>query len=302
MTPPLRFIAPDRLASISGGNVYNRGLLSALEEAGADVAIVARDARRPEGLCFVDSLYLDVVPRFAPCHLLAHYLPCLVAGTGPSPVERVALASVAGFVAPSAFMADALERLAPAPRPAVVVEPGVDVAHVSVPPTSRAVLVANLVPGKGVLAFLRALGGRPLPLVVVGRTDVDPEYAWQCRAAAPGVDFVGACPHAAAIALVAASDFLVSSSRVESFGFALAEARALGVPIVARAGGNVAAHVAVEAGGRLFETDEELADECVRLGRDRAEVARRRRMAYDARPPARTWADAARSFLQAFRA
>jgi glycosyltransferase involved in cell wall biosynthesis len=291
------FVIPDATERITGGNLYNLRLISALREAGADVHESGRDGARPEGRVFVDSLYLDAVPRFAPCHLLAHYLPSLVAGHDTlSAAERAALLAAEGFVAPSAFMAGELARLAPEPRPTVVVAPGVEVLHSALPRVSRALLVANLVPGKGVLPLLRALGPRPLALAVVGSHDLDPAYAAACRAAGPGVDFKGALPHAQTIAEIAASDFLVSSSRMESFGLALAEARALGVPIVARAGGNAGAHVAELAGGRLVESDEALADECLRLARGGAELEERRHAAQAHRPPARTWADAARDF------
>lgn len=299
----LHFVVPDPEATISGGNVYNRNLLAALRAAGADVRVVAPDSRGARdaaaaGACLVDSLYLDAVPRFRPCHLLAHYLPCLVDGSEqPSPEERAALEAATGFVVPSGFMADALGRLAPSPRPALVVAPGIDVAHDPVPRAARAVMVANLVPGKGVAPFLRALRGRDLALTIVGRLDADPAYAAECRAAAPAVELVGPRPHRETLAMIAASDLLVSSSRMEAFGLALAEARALGVPIVARAGGNVASLVDEASGGRVLPDEEALADECVRLARDRPELERRRAAARARRPPARTWADAARDLV-----
>jgi glycosyltransferase involved in cell wall biosynthesis len=294
---PHVFVIPDPRARISGGNLYNLRLISALRAVGADVREAAPDGARQEGRVFVDSLYLDALPRWSPCHLLAHYLPSLVDGRDSlSAAERAALLSAEGFVTPSAFMARELGRLAPEPRPTAIVAPGIEVDHPAIARVSRAVLVANLVPGKGVLPLLRALAPRHLALAVVGSPDFDPAYAAACRAAGPSVEFLGALPHAQAIAAIAASDFLVSASRMESFGLALAEARALGVPIVARAGGNTGAHVRELAGGRLVDSDEALADECLRLARDRAELEERRAAAQAHRPPRRTWADAARDF------
>jgi glycosyltransferase involved in cell wall biosynthesis len=301
VTRPYLFVIPDAEASMSGGNIYNLGLTSALRSAGVDVKVVDRRGERGDGLCFVDSLYIDDVPRFAPCHLLAHYLPALVEGRDVlSASERAALIAVDGFVAPSAFMADALARLAPEPRPLVVVAPGIEIDHAERARTSRAVLVANLVPGKCVLPFLRALAPARVALAVVGSLERDPAYAAACRAADSTVAFLGELSHAETLSQIAASDFLVSSSRMESFGLALAEARALGVPIVARAGGNARAHVDEAAGGCRCDTDEALAAECVRLARDRVELDRRRRAALAHRPPTRTWADAARDFRAAF--
>lgn len=303
MSRPCVFVVPDPRASISGGNIYNLGLIEALRCAGVDVRVVDRRAARTDGHCFVDSLYLDDLSRFAPCHLLAHYLPALVEGCESlSPAERAALLAADGFVVPSAYMAGALARLAPAPRPAIVVAPGVEIGAPDVARKARAVLVANLVPGKGVLPFLQALAPRRFPLAVIGRTDVDPAYAAACRAAGPDVAFLGALAHDETIREIAASDFVVSASRMESFGLALAEARALGVPIVARDGGNAAAHIDEAAGGRLVDSDHALADECVRLASDRAAIERRRRAAAARCPPPRAWADAAHDFVAAFTA
>ncbi len=298
------FVRPEPSAKITGGDLYNLRLFSALRAFGADVHETTIDGERPPGKVLVDSLYLDALPRFAPCHLLAHYLPCLVAGTTLSEAERAALIAADGFVTTSAFMARELTRLAPEPRPVVVIAPGIDVtntAHVTPAARgSRAILVANLTPGKGVLPLLRALASRPLALAVVGSPDVDPDYAAACHAAGPHVEFLGALSHAQTTAAIAASDFLVSASRMESFGLALAEARALGVPIVARTGGNAAAHIDPSAGGCLVDSDEALADECIRLASDPTELEARRHAARTHLPPPRSWADAAREFLAAF--
>lgn len=296
----LSLIAPDPRApgaSISGGNVYNLGLLAALRAAGVDARVLGRDAARPGGVCLVDSLYLDVLPRFAPCVLLAHYLPSLVDGTAPTEPERAALEAAAGFVVPSPFMAAALAPWS-SRRPTWVVAPAVERAPSGVARRAgRAVMVANVVQGKGVLELVRALRGRTFSLAVVGSLDAEPSYAAACRAGA-GVELLGPLPHDETLALVAGSDFVVSASRMESFGLALAEARAMGVPIVARRGGNVEAHVHADAGGELVDDDDALADACVRLAADPVELERRRRAARAHVPPARSWADAARELLQ----
>jgi glycosyltransferase involved in cell wall biosynthesis len=78
---------------------------------------------------------------------------------------------------------------------------------------------------------------------------------------------------------------------------ALAEARVAGVPILARAAGNAAAHVDREAGGQLFASVAELAQSCLELSRSRAlreaRIAQARAHATEARP----WSQAARQFL-----
>jgi glycosyltransferase involved in cell wall biosynthesis len=337
------FVVPDpaSAAPISGGNLYNLRLLAALREAGADPQVVDRTGaeaavRARAASVFVDSLYLDDLPhlrRLAPASshvfLVAHYLPTLVARGEPpqlaelSSAEREALAAADGFVAPSEFMAAVLGALGAPPRPVGVVAPGMDPALAlartrrqqaepqhSVPRTPlEAIVVANLVPGKGLQRLFAALAphlaaGAPLRLTVIGSATMDVEYAAACRACVAGdpalaraVRFVGTLSHAETLARVAQSDLFVSASRMESFGLALAEARALGVPIVARDGGNVAVHVSPEAGGVLCADDAALAAVCARLAREPAELARAAAAAGAARGPVRTWAEAARDVL-----
>lgn len=307
MTRRFLFVVPPPTERLTGGNLYNLGLLGALRAAGVEAHVVAHDGprseARPGDVRLVDSLHLDALPHLAPCWLLAHYLPALVEGREQlSEAERRALHAADGFVVPSAFMADALARLAPAPRPTVIVAPGIEVARQTTTATGarHAVVVANLVPGKGVLELLRALGDRGCRLAVVGTEDHDPAYAATCRAAAPWAVFLGELPHAETTAVIAASDFLISASRMESFGFALAEARALGVPIVALDRGNARAHVHDASGGLLVATEDALAEACVQLANDEVELARRRHAARTYRPTPRTWADAAQDLLLAF--
>jgi glycosyltransferase involved in cell wall biosynthesis len=329
------FVVPDPAAMISGGNLYNASLLAALRDAGTRVtareltpAEAAHDDG-PDAVYWIDSLYLDALPQLRRAgrrtNLIAHYLPSLVQrGSIPAPAqlsasEQAALAAADGFLVPSPFMARVLLELGAAPRPVLVVAPGVVALESPAPPREpgavlSAIVVANVVPNKRVLPFLDALApslraGTRLCVTVAGSLTMDSDHARACQervasdpALAAAVRFAGPLAHAELLGRVAASDLLVSPSCMESFGLALAEARALGVPIVARVGGNSAAHVDPRAGGVLAESDEALAQACVELAADRDELARRRTAARAARPAARDWADAAREFLAAQRA
>jgi glycosyltransferase involved in cell wall biosynthesis len=97
--------------------------------------------------------------------------------------------------------------------------------------------------------------------------------------------------------VIAGADVLLSASRMESYGMALSEARALGVPIVAREGGNAGAHVSARAGGAAFDGDDALARELVFLAERRDELDARRRRAWEFRR-VREWRDAARDFIE----
>jgi glycosyltransferase involved in cell wall biosynthesis len=327
---------------ISGGNVYNAALISALRAAGAEVRVralaeaeaEAASATAPGARWLVDSLYLEALPQL--CRrgrqtlLLAHYLPSLVAAGGVpapaalAPAERAALAAADGAVVPSPFMAAALAQLGVAPARIVVVAPAIEVpsAAAATPGATprateehaalQAIVVANVVPGKRVLPLLEALvpplrAGLPLRLTIAGSLSMDAAYGAACRARlaqepalAAAVTLAGPVPHERLLGLLGASDVLLSPSRMESFGLALAEARALGVPIVACAGGNSAAHVEARAGGVLVADEAALAAECAHLARDPDERRRRRAAARACRPSPRGWADAARELLGAY--
>lgn len=128
-----------------------------------------------------------------------------------------------------------------------VVEPGCDL-----PPAAPAaplrgarriglISVANWLPNKGIVDLLDAVERLPddtVELHLVGRTDVDPAYATEVRSRIDRpslrgrVTVHGAVGPARVASLVAAADVLVLPSRVESYGMVVAEALALGVPVV----------------------------------------------------------------------
>jgi glycosyltransferase involved in cell wall biosynthesis len=101
-------------------------------------------------------------------------------------------------------------------------------------------------------------------------------------------------------AALARAELLVSASRMESYGMALAEARVVGVPILACAGGNARAHVAPEAGGQLVPDVPALARACLELARAPERLRERIEQARAHALPARSWHSAAQDFLDQF--
>jgi glycosyltransferase involved in cell wall biosynthesis len=256
-----------------------------------------------------------------PVGLIVHYLPSFVrlgraaSLSELSEAERQALLAADAFVVTSGFMRGALEALAAPKKPILVVEPCIIAEAALVTPEARAelavVVVGNVTSGKGLEPWLRALEGvlvesDGLRVSVVGSLQLEPEYAARCQRLVresallkSRVVFLGSLSQPETLALLARSQLLVSASRMESYGIALAEARAVGVPILALAAGNAAAHVASAAGGELASSDEQLALACVRLARDRAlhrqRLGKARTQAGVSR--AGSWLDAARSFM-----
>jgi glycosyltransferase involved in cell wall biosynthesis len=89
---------------------------------------------------------------------------------------------------------------------------------------------------------------------------------------------------------------LLSASRVESFGMAIAEARASGCAVIARRGGHVAELVTPAAGGELVDDDPALVRALLALARDPVLRARRVALAEAGRLAARSWAAVASEF------
>jgi len=327
-----RFIVPALDGPPSGGTLYNRELLRALQgEARAvdtlepPAARAALEAGAP-GVYWVDSLFLAHFPALVGANrqrrtlgLIAHYLPSLVEhGDAVRPEqlradERFALTHADVVLAPSHYMRRVLARLGLAERArCLVVEPGCLAPSMAAESAAidgvRAVLIANVTPGKGVEPFLHALSHElreadSFRLDVVGGLDVDASYAATCQQVverhaqlAHRVTFCGRMPAAQVIQRLSGSNLLISASRMESFGMALAEARTCGVPIAALARGNAPSLVSRQSGGVLADDDRALARACVDLTRDRAAHQHAMRRARAKPRPPRSFADAARDF------
>lgn len=336
-TASLRFclVAPPLDGPATGGTLYNLALTDALRRAGVEVHCCTLDELRAgtrrassdHDLVLVDSLYLDhlrdVQQRSPgnPIRLLLHYLPSqvrLARAVAPeelSASETAAIAAPDGFVVTSRFMQQQLAALNVSSRRVIRIEPGTNPVERATHEDDRlrALMLANVVPGKGLLPLLRALAlqlqeSDALVLRVAGSVEIDPAYATACRTTIdrdPGlherIHLLGALAHQPALAQLARSDVLVSASRMESYGMALAEARAAGVPIVGLGGGNAPAHIEAGAGGALASDSEQLAAELLQLARNPALLAERDRLARSA-TRARTWDDAAAELIAALAA
>jgi glycosyltransferase involved in cell wall biosynthesis len=227
--------------------------------------------------------------------LLVHHLPSLEPGLPPADptlgTEAAALARCRAFVATSPFTArllvsrgfpaDRILTLTPAtPTPATTPAP----ARRYLPPL-RALMVGNLIPRKGVLALLEALAprlaeGDDFTLDMVGRTDSDPGYAGACAALIAAdarlrahVHLRGSVPHARMSEHYAGASLFVSAAEMETYGMALAEARAQRLPILALDRGHVASHLADGHPGRLLPTQSALADALLELARAPLQMA-----------------------------
>jgi glycosyltransferase involved in cell wall biosynthesis len=324
------FIVPNLDGPISGGTLYNRLLMAGLKEIGCDCELLPVDRARTElaraegtDSYWIDSLYLDQLPELAfvskpgtRLGLIVHYLPTLLShgeDIGPgdlTPPEATALRTATMFAVPSPWMRGIVHRLVDPDCPILLVEPGrpsFPSSPVLGPPV-RAVMVANLVEGKGVDRFLVSLAEQMhesdgLHISIVGGEAHEPAYAKRCYSLARNprvsgrVRFLGELSNEQTLRVMATSNLLLSCSSMESFGMALMEARVMGLPILAERGGHVAAIVGRNSGGELFANAAGLVGRLLLISRDHAEHRRRIALARAQRWTARPWSDAASEFV-----
>ncbi|HTU62986.1 MAG TPA: glycosyltransferase family 4 protein [Polyangiales bacterium] len=362
----LLFVTPPLDGPATGGTLYNRQLIAALEAHYEDISLEHRTldevramarvtdshdleeraemasghdrARandppvaeqhgaglrgvRPDQV-WVDSLYLSELPdmraRFdseTRVGLLLHYLPSLLGNpvlhtaAELSTHELRALRAADLIVTPSEYLKQLVEQICPGKRCACVT-PGVQVSQPGGASArdGTALMICNVTENKGVLPFLRELAQVVPPtttfdLAIAGELQLEAAYARECLAQCEQhawlrehVRFLGSVTHAELFTRLAHASVLVSASRMESYGMALAEARALGTPILALPGGNIAHHVAADSGGQLASAPRGLAHALCALMADPSEQAARLARARRA-ATIRPWRAAAADFV-----
>jgi glycosyltransferase involved in cell wall biosynthesis len=296
----LCFLLPRHSERLSGGNLYNAAFARALarrtavERSSIDT-LEQRLALPTAGVYLLDTLDLEaaeLLARRAPGQrfgLLVHHLPSLEPGVRPgapeSEHERRALAHFDFWVATSEFTRALLVARGHAPERVLLAPPGAPALSPTparVPPQPlRALVVGNLIPRKAALEWLSALAAALRPtddftVELIGRTDLDPAYSAACRQRlseqpelSRRVRLVGELPHAQMAPAYDAASLLVSASQMETFGIALQEARAVGLPILALDRGNAREHVTPGLNGELVPSLDALAASFLELARDR---------------------------------
>jgi len=288
----IEFVLPVGSEHASGGNVYNAELVHALTALGAagvpgvphvSTLTPADFTRRigegvPGAYC-VDSLNFRealVLAKKTPAQralLVVHHLPSLEPGILPEDwalaLERDALPLFDAYLATSPFTAELLGRRGIAPERIMTVEPGlpaVELAALVPKPPFRALVVGNLIRRKGVLELLHALGTTTTPadsfeIDVIGRADLDPDYAINVGrlittvpALADRVRWHAPVPYGEMGAYYRNAHLFLSAASMETYGMALAEARAHGLPILALDGGHSRHHFTDGDDGRLFNS------------------------------------------------
>lgn len=242
---------------------------------GDDLATVTASlAACPDNaLVMIDGLALGVLPHLAMAEAnrlrlvaLVHHPLALESGLAPNVAkrfrasERLALSAVRHVVVTSEMTAATLAAEFGVPRERITVaQPGTDKPKMPVMRPSNDQLhllsVGTVTPRKAHSVLVDALAQLTeldWHCTIAGSLDRDRETATALRQQIAGLGLEARVTLTGEIddlsSLYAQSDLLVSSSRYEGFGMAIAEALAYGLPIVAARGGAVGDVVPADAG------------------------------------------------------
>lgn len=268
-------IQPPAQGRLSGGYRYNQALLR--EAAASGFPLYAREVNPLTAtaaewsalstpVILWDSLYLELLastprPRKQAVHgLLVHYLPwlnpLLSAEAQTLWMNRfdAAVQRMDGLIVTGAGAQAILQRRYPA-MPVYFCEPGVDVEFVAARPLAmdrnpagpvKIITVGNLLPAKRPLELLTLLARQEADWVwhMAGDGACDPPYTRRFRAHMDNLGLSSRCHLHGPLTptqlarLLATMDIFVSYSSYESYGMALAEAAAVGLPALTTAVGD----------------------------------------------------------------
>ncbi|MDN3935596.1 glycosyltransferase [Arthrobacter sp. YD4] len=268
----IRLVLPGNVHHNSGGNAYNAALVRALDALGVPATTRTADGDWPVGgpadrsalgnllaepagpgtVTLVDGLVacgapeqLEAAARAGtPVWILLH-MPL----DGYADLEGRAVAAAAGVICSSSSAAAELRArhgLDGADTTVAVALPGTDPAGTAVGSTPpHLAMVAALLPNKSQLLFLRALAALTdldWSAALVGADTADPEYAALLRAETERlglggrVRIPGELRGDALDAEWARTDLTLLISRAETFGMAVTESLARGIPAIIRRG------------------------------------------------------------------
>jgi glycosyltransferase involved in cell wall biosynthesis len=279
--PCVFFVVPDAIddpGRVSGGNVYDQRVRNGLASSGWDVRMipVAEDGRDQtaralselpdDTLVLIDGLLIAREPQAIVDHGARLRLVVLAHMVDPEPTdrEREAFRMAQRIIATSRWTrAELIAQDAADPHRIVVAHPGTDPAPATSASESggRLLCVGSVTPLKGHDLLVRALADftdlEGWTCTVVGSLRAAPDHVAELTAtiASAGltdrIEFTGVLTGDALQDVYGRADLVVMPSRSESYGMAVAEALARGIPVLATGVGGVAEAIAGSAAGMI---------------------------------------------------
>jgi glycosyltransferase involved in cell wall biosynthesis len=292
----LKFLAPGDLQAGTGGYVYDRRIIDGLRALGWHIGVHALDGSFPNpsaaaldhadrvlgslpdhALVMIDGLALSAMPEVIRAHALRLAIVALVHRALGSEQERRALQGVRHAVITGRSTGVTLGDYGMGPERVSLVEPGTDparLAHRAATDTVRLLCVATVTPDKGHEALIDALAAlRQLRwhLTCVGSLTRSPVIVQRLRSQLQQADLAG---RVALVGEVGAAqvthfyqdaDVFVLATRSESYGMAVAEAVAHGLPVISMGTGAIPALIGADAGILVRPDDTEALREALAL-------------------------------------
>lgn len=323
----LIFVVPTPDDFHSGGNLYNANLIEALKSLEYECVIAQpSDLQKlkttSENFLFWDTLFLDQIKYINPEEdnwLIVHHLESLHPPNGYASdqwfeeKEADLLKKFDGFIVSSGFTSNYLESKGFQKEKIIVVEPALD-RKAEIPYRNfkgvNALIVANLQERKGIAPFLKRLSNIELPenlrITLAGSDQFEPEYAQRCKnlierssTLSKHFNYLGQVSPVNIWRLYQEANLLISTAFMETYGMAIQEAAATGLPLLVLNGGNAANHVKESENGLVGQDLSDLIDKLCRIaenpGFHRSLAKNAERMAMSNQY---TWEEAAKGLIK----
>lgn len=323
MQTPHTFLIPDPAAFVSGGNLYNAELMQALKQQGVlccCCSLEEFEVKKPSGITWVDTLWMKNWSHEyqGMTGLIVHHLGSMYPESEADTVEleRDLIMDFDLFLCTSEFTAAYLAELGIERDKCIIVEPGL---HLEVPDHReypieplKALIVANLVPRKGILPFLEAIHDlenhrADFTITIAGSSMLDPTYAQACKdlitdssTLAEKVQFVGELNQKEMRDAYLAHSVFLSPSMMETYGMAIKEALCMGLPTftMANAGFSQFHFDQTKQPGALASSHRHLAEILIQTARSSQHRDSLFNQQWKNKPVPLTWSGQATSFTQ----
>jgi glycosyltransferase involved in cell wall biosynthesis len=169
-------------------------------------------------------------------------------------------------------------------------------------------MLGSVVPRKGQLAFLDALAQKPIggayQITIAGSLTVDKDYAKKCTDAILAdatlrqhVKITGEQSATSIQTLYVKSNLFISTSEMETFGMAIQDAVAFGIPVFALKGGYAAEQVVEGVNGHQCTTHAEMVEKLAHYVQYPDSFVDLQRSAFSYTPSYHTWDKAAERLI-----